>query len=145
VDLAEAVRQAVADTVPFALSRGTEIELYADAPVSVRGDRAALATLVRNLVDNAVRYSPRGSCVQVHVLHDGGVPTLWVDDAGPGIPADEQEHVFDRFYRRAGDADEPGTGLGLAIVKSVATTHGARVFLDSSPLGGLRAGVRFAP
>ncbi len=71
-----------------------------------------------------------------------GVPTLQVDDAGPGIPLTERERVFDRFYRR-GLADEPGTGLGLAIVRSVAQRHGATVALDDSPLGGLRVTLRF--
>jgi two-component system OmpR family sensor kinase/two-component system sensor histidine kinase QseC len=145
VDLAEVVRQALADTVPFALSRGTEVELDADEPVTVQGDRAALAALARNLVDNAVRYSPPGSRVEVHVRREaGGAAVLDVDDAGPGIPPPERQRVFDRFYRRDG-AGEGGTGLGLAIVKGVADAHGARVALDTSPLGGLRAGVRFAP
>jgi two-component system OmpR family sensor kinase/two-component system sensor histidine kinase QseC len=144
VDLAEVARQAVADTVPFAVTRDVEIEFDAEAPVIVHGARGALSVLARNLVDNAVRYSPRGSRVEVRVLDDGGVPALRVDDAGPGIPREERERVFDRFYRR-GSEDEPGTGLGLAIVKSVATAHGACVLLETSPLGGLRAGVRFAP
>jgi two-component system OmpR family sensor kinase/two-component system sensor histidine kinase QseC len=145
VDLAEVVRQALADTVPFALSRGTEIELYADEPVIMQGDRPALSALARNLVDNAVRYSPPGSRVEVHVRRDAqGAPVLCVDDAGPGIPADERERVFERFYRRDG-AGEAGTGLGLAIVKGVAAAHGARVTLETSRLGGLRAGLRFAP
>jgi two-component system OmpR family sensor kinase/two-component system sensor histidine kinase QseC len=147
LDLAELVRQAVADTVPFAVSRGTELELEAEAGVPVAGDRAGLAALVRNLADNAVRYAPPGSKVQVRVGRDDGVPTLWVDDAGPGIPAAEREHVFDRFYRRdadgAGEAAQ-GTGLGLAIVRSVAERHGAQVSLADSPLGGLRVAVRFA-
>jgi signal transduction histidine kinase len=72
-----------------------------------------------------------------------GVPTLQVDDAGPGIPPAERERVFDRFYRR-GLADEPGTGLGLAIVRGVAQRHGATVALDDSPLGGLRVTLRFS-
>ena len=141
LDLSEVARQAVADTVPFALSRGIGIEFFADAPVAVQGDKTALAALARNLVDNAVRYSPQGSRVEVRVMRDGGVPVLQVDDAGPGIPAGERERVFDRFYRRGND--EAGTGLGLAIVKSVAMTHGANIALDDSPLGGLRATVRF--
>ena len=142
LDLSEVVRQAVAETVPYALSRGTEVELFADEPVSVDGDKTALAVLARNLVDNAVRYSPAASRVEVRVSLEAGAPTLQVDDAGPGIPADERERVFDRFYRReARDAD--GTGLGLAIVRSVAARHGAQVSLGESPLGGLRATVRF--
>ena len=146
LDLSEVVRQAVADSVPFAESRGTEFELFADAPVTISGDRGALAMLARNLADNAVRYSPRGTRVELRVHGADGVPTLQVDDAGPGIPAAERERVFDRFYRRGSThelGDEQGTGLGLAIVRSVAERHGAEVALDDSPLGGLRVTVRF--
>ena len=71
-----------------------------------------------------------------------GAATLCVDDGGPGIPVEERERVFDRFYRRTTE-DESGTGLGLAIVRSVAAAHGATVSLHESPLGGLRATVRF--
>jgi two-component system OmpR family sensor kinase/two-component system sensor histidine kinase QseC len=151
VDLCEVVRQAVADTVPFAQSRGTEFELFAERPVTITGDRAALAMLVRNLADNAVRYSPPCSRVEVRVgSTDGGaadgVVTLQVDDAGPGIPPADRERVFDRFYRRGRNdalADEQGTGLGLAIVRSVAVRHGAKVELGESPSGGLRVRVSF--
>jgi two-component system OmpR family sensor kinase/two-component system sensor histidine kinase QseC len=143
LDLSELVRAALADIVPYALSRGTTLELFADAPVMGVGERTALGVLVRNLADNAVRYSPPGSRVEVRVVNEGGVPVLQVDDAGPGIPAEERERVFDRFYRRAPN-DEAGTGLGLAIVRSVAATHGATVELAPSDLGGLRVRVRFA-
>ncbi len=148
LDLAELVRQAVADAVPYAASRGTELELDAEAVVSVVGERAALAALVRNLADNAVRYAPPSSSVKVRVAIDDGAPTLWVDDAGPGIAPADRERVFDRFYRREvgseGQATQ-GTGLGLAIVKSVADRHRATLTLADSPLGGLRFVVRFAP
>ena len=142
LDLGELVRAAVADTVPLALTRGTSIELFTGPPVRVRGEAAALTMLARNLADNAVRHSPRGARVELRVFADGGVPTLQVDDAGPGIPPMERARVFDRFYRRASD-DAAGTGLGLAIVRSVAERHGASVALAASPLGGLRATVRF--
>ena len=95
-----------------------------------------------------MRYAPAGTQVQVRVGLDGGAPTLWVDDAGPGIPAPERDRVFDRFYRRESDGKgeaAQGTGLGLAIVRSVAERHGATVTLDESPLGGLRVAVRFPP
>ena len=102
--------------------------------------------LVRNLADNAVRYSPRGARVELRVSGTEAGALLRVDDAGPGIPEADRERVFDRFYRRhaadAGD-EEPGTGLGLAIVQGVASRHGAVVTLGNSPLGGLRAEVRF--
>jgi len=148
VDLAELVRQAVADTVPYAVSRGTEFELDAEEGVRIDGDRAALAALVRNLADNAVRYAPPGSRVQVRLGLDQGAPTLCVDDAGPGIPAAERERVFDRFYRREADGTNEaaqGSGLGLAIVRSVVERHGAALELGDSPLGGLRVVVRFVP
>lgn len=142
LDLAELVRQAAADTVPLAVARGIELELLADTPVPLRGDRTGLAVLVRNLADNAMRYAPAGSRVELRVGEEQGAPTLTIDDAGPGIPADERERVFDRFYRRAVN-DEAGTGLGLAIVRSVAQRHRAAVALADSPLGGLRVTVRF--
>ena len=142
VDLSELVRAAVAETVPFATARGTTLELMAAAPVTLQGDAAALTALARNLADNAVRYAPIGSRVEVRVFDDAGVPTLQVDDAGPGIAQADRERVFDRFYRHAA-GDEPGTGLGLAIVRSVAERHGAEVVLGNSSLGGLRVLVRF--
>jgi two-component system OmpR family sensor kinase/two-component system sensor histidine kinase QseC len=143
VDLSEIARRALADTVPQALARGTELELQADPPVHLQGDAASLLVLVRNLVDNAVRHSPAGSRVLVRVQHaPPGGPLLVVDDAGPGIPGEERERVFDRFYRRNPAASE-GSGLGLAIVRTVATRHGAQVTLGDAPLGGLRAQVRF--
>ena len=95
----------------------------------VLGDREALRTLVRNLVDNAVRYTPAGGRVQVRTR--GGAPrrasrpVLEVTDSGPGIPAADRERAFDRFYRRA-SAPQGGSGLGLAIVKAIADRHGAR-------------------
>ncbi len=143
LDLAEVVRQAMVDTVPYALSRGSDLELVADAPVPVTGDRSALGVLARNLADNSLRYGPPGAHVVVRVMTVDGAPVLQVDDNGPGIPADERGRVFDRFYRRAND--EGGSGLGLAIVQSIARRHGATVTLGDSPMGGLRVVVRFVP
>ncbi|MGE5864730.1 MAG: ATP-binding protein [Rhizobacter sp.] len=142
LDLAEVVRQALVDAVPYAVSRGSELELHADEPVPLTGDRTALGVLARNLADNALRYSPPGAHVVVRVGRADGVPFLQVDDNGPGIPPDERSRVFDRFYRRE-SSDEGGSGLGLAIVDSIARRHHARVTLSDSPLGGLRAMVRF--
>ena len=126
----------------LAVARGTAFELFADTPLWVQGERAALAALVRNLADNAVRYSPPGARVELRAFDDGGAAVLQVDDAGAGIPPAERERVFDRFYRRA-QGDEAGTGLGLAIVRGVAQRHGATLTLGDSPLGGLRVSLRF--
>ena len=143
VDLAEIARRAIAETVAFAASRGVEFELAAEAPACVCGDAVSLGLLVRNLADNAARYSPRGSRVEVSVQRRGDEVVLVVDDAGPGIPEAERQRVFDRFYRRA-EGGESGSGLGLSIVRSVATAHGAAIALERSPQGGLRVVVRFA-
>jgi two-component system OmpR family sensor kinase/two-component system sensor histidine kinase QseC len=147
LDLSELVREAVARTVPYALSREASFELLADEPVMVEGDANALTAMARNLADNAVRYGPVGGEVVVTVKQADGAALLRVDDGGPGIPADERERVFDRFYRReqANPHGEQGTGLGLAIVRTVAQRHGAQVMLGESPAGGLRVEVRFPP
>ncbi len=142
LDLSELVREAVALTLPLATLRGSTLALFADAPVPVNGDAAALTALVRNLADNALRYSPPGAQVELRVSLHAGSPMLQVDDSGPGIAPEDRERVFDRFYRRT-NSDEPGSGLGLAIVRGVAEQHGAQVALAASSLGGLRVTVSF--
>ena len=142
VDLGELVREALADAHTFARARGSELTLDAAPTARVAGEPAALGALARNLVDNALRYSPPGSRVDVRVWREDGSVLLQVDDAGPGIPPAERARVFDRFYRRS-TAGEEGTGLGLAIVRSVAARHRAELALDAAPAGGLRVTVRF--
>jgi two-component system OmpR family sensor kinase/two-component system sensor histidine kinase QseC len=142
VDLAAVARQAIDDSAAFAESRCIAVHAPAPTPAIVTGDAVALGLLARNLVDNAVRYSPPGSRVDVRVREDGGSVVLEVDDSGPGIPEGEHERVFDRFYRRA-EASESGSGLGLAIVRSVARAHGAGIRLARSSLGGLQVVVSF--
>jgi signal transduction histidine kinase len=144
--LAELVRQAMADVAPLADARGTTLELDVaeDAEgVTVPGDGDAVV-LARNLIDNAVRYSPPGGHVSVWVgtdTTDATAPVLQVDDDGPGIPPADREMVFDRFVRRDNAADQTGSGLGLAIVRQVALRQGAEVALSDAPAGGLRVRV----
>ena len=142
VDLSETVRLAVADVVPLADTRRISIELDASFDGHVHGDASALRVLARNLVDNAVRYTPFGGRVQVRQDSEFAQPVLIVEDSGPGIPAAERGRVFDRFYRGAG-REEGGSGLGLAIARGIASQHGATIELTDSPLGGLRARVAF--
>ena len=138
VDLGELARETLAAMHAFAHDRGSELVLDAAPAVVVAGERGALQAALRNLVDNAVRYSPPGSRVDVRVGREAeGAAWLQIDDAGPGIPPAERERVFDRFYRRAGEGEE-GSGLGLAIVRSVAERHAAALTLGESPAGGLR-------
>jgi len=161
--LAEPAAEAVAETHALAMSRGIELSLEGTAlpgaprapgapgaaaaraasAAIVRGDREALRILVRNLADNAVRYTPVGGRVEVRIGVDGGA-VLQVDDSGPGIPPAERERAFDRFHRRAA-APEDGCGLGLAIVQAIAQRHGASVALADAPGGGLRVTVHFPP
>ena len=110
----------------------------------MHGDPASLAILLSNLLDNALRYTPAGGRVDVaRRARRRRRRVLSVADTGPGIPAEERERVFDRFYR--GDATrEPGSGLGLSIVKRIADAHHATIELDAPAAGtGLVVTVRF--
>jgi signal transduction histidine kinase len=143
VDLSEVARLAVADVVPLADKKSTELELDAAQGVCVSGDGAALRILLRNLVDNAVRYTPPGGRVKIRLQGESAKVLLQVDDSGPGIASVERARVFDRFYRGAG-REEGGSGLGLAIARGITQQHQAAIELSDSPLGGLRVSVVFA-
>ena len=144
--LAAIVRMAMGDVAPLVDARATTLELdVADGAeaATITGD-ADVAVLARNLIDNAVRYSPPGGHVSVWVGADparAAAPVLQVDDDGPGIPEADRELVFDRFVRRDNAAAQTGSGLGLAIVRQVALRQGADVALSTSPRGGLRVRV----
>jgi len=113
------------------------------ADVAVRGERHKLASLVTNLLDNAVRYGPEGGRVDVTLGREGDWVTLAVEDAGPGIPAELRDRVFESYYRIPGTAGT-GSGLGLAIVREIAAAHYARVSIDVPAAGtGTRVTVRF--
>jgi two-component system OmpR family sensor kinase len=120
----------------IAITRSAATPFPAAQPPRVMGDEASLHTLFANLLDNALRYTPAGGAVTVALRQQGATLVVGIEDSGPGIPAQERERVFDRFYRRAGVEPE-GSGLGLAIVKAIADRHGFKVALDSAPAGGL--------
>jgi two-component system OmpR family sensor kinase len=122
---------------PLAAARNISVTLSAAAqPLRVMGDAASLRNLFANLLDNALRYTPAGGAVAVTLSQQGASITVSIEDSGPGIPPEERQRVFDRFYRRAGVEPE-GSGLGLAIVKAIADRHGFKVALDSALAGGL--------
>ena len=102
-------------------------------PVVVEGHRERLSRAVNNLLDNAVKHGPAAGPVDARVLADGAVT---VRDHGPGIPAAEREHAFDRFWRGSDARARPGSGLGLAIVRQVAESHGGTVVVEDAPGGG---------
>lgn len=144
VDLAELARQALADVWPLAETRRTALALDAPDAAVINADADALRILMRNLLDNAIRYTPEGGQVNVSVTAQQDALLLAVDDSGPGIPADERERAFQRFYRGQREAgDGVGSGLGLAIVANIAERHGATVTLLDSTLGGLRVEIHF--
>ena len=141
IPLEQATADGIADANALAVARRIDLGLEAE-PAAVRGDRDALRILVRNLVDNAVRYTPEGGQVRVSTHQQASGATLEVVDTGPGIPPSDRDRAFDRFYRRS-NAPEGGSGLGLAIVKAIADRHGAQIRLDDAPGGGLKVTVAF--
>jgi heavy metal sensor kinase len=112
--------------------------------VAVEGDRARLKQVIVNLLDNAIKYTPRGGRVRLSVRREGGYAVLEVVDDGIGIPAEALPHVFKRFYRvdTSRSREQGGAGLGLAIVKSICTAHGASVEVASAPGHGSTFRVR---
>jgi two-component system, OmpR family, sensor histidine kinase TctE len=140
VELAAVVRAVVRDLVPRALERGLDLGYEGPDTKAADGERTRvlgepvlLGELVRNLIDNALQYTPRGGSVTARVRPeaDGGVVVLQVEDSGPGIPPAERGLIFQPFYRTLGTQVD-GTGLGLAIVQEVAQRHGAQVTVDDA-------------
>lgn len=143
VDVVDVARRVIGTQLPLAEIRSIHLELTAARPVVVQGEADALATLLANLVDNAIKYTPAGGRVVVTVENPGGRAALIVEDSGPGVPAEERLRILDRFYRRAG-AGALGSGLGLSIARDIATRHQAGIDISSSAaLGGLRVQVGF--
>ncbi len=142
VDLSALAAEVLGELAPQALARRIELALT-DAPhAQVAGDAALLAVLLRNLVDNAIRYTPEGGHIEVALAPSAQAVELTVTDSGAGIPAAERARVFERFYRLADSARVSGSGLGLSIVQRIADLHGARIALEDAPGGGLRVRVR---
>jgi two-component system OmpR family sensor kinase len=143
VDLAGAAKRAVADLAGVASAKQIDLGLQRADSAEVEGQPDALMILLRNLIDNAIKYTPGGGTVDVSVVAESAGVRVTVEDSGPGIPPAERERVFDRFYRVPG-SDAAGSGLGLAIIKSIAERHGATLALgESKRLGGLEATVTF--
>jgi signal transduction histidine kinase len=126
---------------PLALAKGKNIALSgSDAPVWVSGNPEMLSRAIRNLVENAINYSPPGTTVEIVVENSGMVRVL---DEGPGIKEDERELIFQRFWRR--DRRRTGNaGLGLSIVQRIADTHAATISVENRPTGGANFSLSFA-
>jgi signal transduction histidine kinase len=131
----------IADVAQAADERGHRIEVtIGPGADNIRADPAKIHDALRNLVANAITYSPERSTVGIDVTADGGRTTIAVSDEGPGIPEEDLTRVFERFYRvdKSRARDPGGTGLGLAIVKHLVELHGGRVRVENRPEGGAR-------
>lgn len=143
VALRELARDCLADLAPQALAKDVELELADGEEQRIAGHAIWLRILLRNLLDNAVRYSSQGGSVRVEIGREQNRPALWVIDSGPGIAEAERAQVRERFYRVLG-AGEAGSGLGLSIVQRIAEVHGAELRLLPGDGGrGLKAGIVF--
>ena len=139
VELATLAAQVINDMNPLLRARAIVLTMDLE-PAAVFGLELGLAALLRNLLDNAARYCPPGGQVRVTSGVEDDEAFVAIDDSGPGIPPEERERVFERFYRLQANGTD-GCGVGLSIVQSVARAHGARIVLSDSDLGGLRAAV----
>ena len=135
VDLSMLVRQVVAEIAPQALQRRQTVEAVAPAPAWIQGDATLLAVLVRNLVDNAIRYGPPQAIVTVRVTTTNARVRLDVEDSGPGMGAADMQRLGERFHRVLGSG-ESGSGLGWSIVRRIAAVHGAAVQVERSRTHG---------
>ena len=140
IDLRPVVAQVLDETRPQAESRGVVLALDGDAPVQLAADEHRLHQVVANLVSNAIRHSPKGGRVTLRVTGHDGTALLEVVDEGPGIPAEEAERVFERFYRsdHGRAATEGGSGLGLAIARWIVELHGGTIRAEEVEPHGCR-------
>jgi len=146
IDLMELVANTTEQMRLVAEDAGISL-VYADLQsVPVMGDRGRLQQVIVNLLDNAIKYTPRGGTVRINTLRSGREGVLDIRDTGIGIPSEAIGHVFERFYRvdDARSRDSGGVGLGLAIVKAICNAHGASIEVTSTVGVGSRFSIRFA-
>jgi two-component system sensor histidine kinase QseC len=143
VDLAAVVRRIASELAHTALAHQQELVVLAEAPCAVAANEVLLGVLVRNLVDNALRYSPAGASIQVTVTAEAGAVTLCVEDSGAGMTDDAIARLGERFFRVLG-SEQPGSGLGWSIVRRLLAVFGAQAQVGrSASLGGLSVTVRW--
>src|SRR3989344_1756371 len=146
VNLATLGAQVAADLVPNAFDKEIELELIeSEKPAIVWGNVTSLGILLRNLIDNAIRYTPPHGHIHIKLETPGDHVIIKIQDTGPGIPTELRKRVFERFFRVIGNK-APGSGLGLGIVQQIARLHKAHIELDTPEWGhGLEVRVIFPP
>jgi two-component system, OmpR family, phosphate regulon sensor histidine kinase PhoR len=139
-DLQQLFNTVIADVAQTAEAKHQQITTAVDGAGSrVTADPAKLHDVLRNLVENAVHYSPQNAAIRLEAMHQNGVVRISVSDSGPGIPPEDLSRVFERFYRVDKSRARPGgTGLGLAIVKHLVELHGGQAVAENRPEGGAR-------
>ena len=139
MDLGQLTREVVSSLGILAEERQQRVSVDAADQVRVSADRLVLRDAITNVIDNAIKYSPKGSSIAVRVDGDGANATVSVADQGPGIAAEHRERIFDRFYRvDEGRAREMGgTGLGLAIARWAVEVNGGRILVDGAERGSI--------
>lgn len=134
IDLYLCAQEMIVTLYPEFDGKNIQLELTGTHAL-MQGDRFALDTLMKNLLDNACKYAPSGGQVHVDITADKSCVILLIEDSGPGVPEEQYQRIFDRFYRLGGDQHETGVvgcGLGLAIVRHIADLHGAEIELQKS-------------
>jgi two-component system OmpR family sensor kinase len=140
IDAKPVISRVVEDLLPLALSRSTDLGVEVEDGVRIASTPVDLATVVRNVLDNAIRYTPEGGRVDLRLRRTPEAISLEVEDTGPGIPQDERQRVFDRFYRIVGSR-QSGSGLGLSIVATIVNRWQGRIALSDAHAGS-PAGLR---
>ena len=139
LDLGDLTREVVSSLGILAEERQQRLQVVAAEDVRVSADRLVLRDAITNVVDNAIKYGPARSTIDVRVDADAEQATVTVRDAGPGIPAEHRERIFDRFYRvdEGRSREMGGTGLGLAIAKWAVEANGGQISLDTATTGSV--------
>jgi len=142
IDLVALTEEVLAGFAGEAAVKQITMNLTASSDCNILGMRDSLAILLRNIIDNALRYTPVEGRIELTLEHHDRLVVLRIGDSGPGIPEAQREKIFDRFYRLAGQ-EISGSGLGLSIVKRIAELHSAELTLGQAKLGGLEIALRF--
>lgn len=143
VQLATLVRDSIAQHAPAAIRKAVDLGFTAEDDGLIHGDSTLLAILVRNLIDNAIRYTPGNGQVDIQLQRHNNRVVLQIADSGPGIAAADLERITSRFYRVLGSGED-GSGLGLSIVQRIAKLHDAQLtFANSTSATGLVVRVSF--
>ena len=138
VDLSKIVEECIETSSPVADAHGIELDAKVDRVPRLQGDRVRLAQVLDNLVSNGLKFTPSGGRVEVRLSAQDGAAILEVEDTGVGIPVDEQDRLFERFFRSSNATENaiPGTGLGLTITKAIVERHGGRIEVESAEDAG---------